>query len=98
MPSPNEDLKNFACQYLSFFDWKMAKPIYFQNMTLAVQSVKDGKTWGVISFDENFSKSLYDRIIEESCGSDMTKINIKLHGMAKIRFFAIYYVAHSLAW
>ena len=38
--------------------------MYFDNMASAEQSVRDGETWGILAMDGNFSKNLYDRIIE----------------------------------
>ena len=38
--------------------------MYFDNMATAEQSVRDGETWGILAMDGNFSKNLYDRIIE----------------------------------
>ena len=38
--------------------------MYFDSMASAEQSVRDGETWGILAMDGNFSKNLYDRIIE----------------------------------
>jgi hypothetical protein len=38
--------------------------MYFDNMASAEQSVRDGETWGILAMDGNFSRNLYDRIIE----------------------------------
>ena len=50
--------------YLFCLDENVVSPMYFDNMASAEQSVRDGETWGILAMDGNFSKNLYDRIIE----------------------------------
>ena len=50
--------------YVFCLDENVISPMYFDNMASAEQSVRDGETWGILAMDGNFSKNLYDRIIE----------------------------------
>ena len=50
--------------YLFCLDENVVSPMYFDNMASAEQSVRDGETWGILAMDGNFSRNLYDRIIE----------------------------------
>ena len=64
MPEENEFLANFTCRYLSFMDTDVAELVYYPTIDSAVQAVEDGKAWGVISMEKNFTRDLYQRIFE----------------------------------
>jgi len=84
LPSKNEHLNNFTCRYLSFLDTNVAKPIYFSNEAIALQSVKDGDTWGVVNIRENFTDNLYTRLIDSSCTSDMRQMDMEVFEKSSI--------------
>ena len=50
--------------------------MYFDNMASAEQSVRDGETWGILAMDGNFSKNLYDRIIEGDFNMNIVFLHI----------------------
>lgn len=85
LPEPNEHLSNFTCRYLSFVDASIAHPVYFTNLTDAVQSVEDGHTWGIVSMDENFSQNLFDRILDSATNSDLKSVNLELLEKSSIK-------------
>ena len=45
-------------------DEKVMTPVYFDDIESAEKSVRDGETWGLVAMDGNFSKNLFERIIE----------------------------------
>ena len=57
-------MANFTCRYLSFMDTDVAELVYYPTIDSAVQAVEDGKAWGVISMEKNFTRDLYQRIFE----------------------------------
>ena len=75
LPSTNEHLANFTCRYLSFLDSNIATPVYFNNESAALKAVEDGHAWGVVRLDEEFTKSLYERIFETTTNSDLKSID-----------------------
>lgn len=85
LPEPNEHLANFTCRYLSFLDSNIAHPVYFDNLTSALQSVEDGDTWGVVSMDGNFSVNLYKRLFESIGNTDLTTVNLELLEKSSIK-------------
>lgn len=85
LPEPNEHLANFTCRYLSFLDSNVAHPVYFDNVSAALQSVHDGDTWGVVSMDANFSQNLYKRILESIGNTDLKTVNSELLEKSSIK-------------
>ena len=45
-------------------DTDVAELVYYPTIDSAVQAVEDGKAWGVISMEQNFTRDLYQRIFE----------------------------------
>ena len=78
LPFDSQHLSNFTCRYLSFLDSSIAHPVYYDNLTAAVQSVQDGETWGIVSMDANFSKNLFDRILDSATSTDLKKVDLEL--------------------
>ena len=58
--------------------------MYFNDESSALKSVKDGETYGMISVHQDFTKSLYDRIIESS-SSDLKSVDLDLHNKSSVR-------------
>ncbi len=54
--------KNLSCRFLSYVDPEIITPVYFENLTSALESVKLGQHWGAMHFRSNFTNSLYDRM------------------------------------
>ena len=78
IPEANEHLNNFTCRYLSFLDSTIATPVYFDNESVALKSVEDGDTWGMVRLDQKFTSSLYERIFESVTNSDLRTIDTEL--------------------
>lgn len=84
-PEANMYMDNFTCRFLSYLDSTIATPVYFDNMTNAIQSVQDGHTWGVVSMNEDFSHKLYERIFDSSCGSDLNAVDPDVFAASSIK-------------
>lgn len=53
---------NLSCRYLSYIDTNFIRPVFFDNLTLAEEAVRNGKHWGMLEFKANYTDSLYDRM------------------------------------
>ena len=53
---------NLSCRFLSYIDREFVRPVYFDNLDDALESVHRGKHWGVMEFRSNYTNALYDRM------------------------------------
>ncbi|XP_039310391.1 uncharacterized protein LOC113006134 isoform X2 [Solenopsis invicta] len=61
---------NLSCRFLHNFDDSIAKKEYYVDFSKAKRDVQNGKLYGVIYFNQNFSESLQKRLEEAFFAND----------------------------
>ena len=91
---PGCELNNLSCRLTDYFkNTKTFDVRYYVNEKSAFQDTKDTKIWGYVSFHQNYSKALVNRILSPTKSNDETRtqstaqVNDKnLEEFAKIPF------------
>lgn len=59
--TPADSITALSTRFLSSIDTHLVKQVKYSNLDNAIQSVKEGKNWGVIFIPENFTTSVNKR-------------------------------------
>ena len=55
-------LNNLSCRFLSFVQEDFVRPVYYESVDQALESIRQGHHWGALEFRTNYSQALYDRM------------------------------------
>jgi len=70
-----ESVPKASILFLSSINYETFDVTYYQSLGEAIESVREGKNWGVVHIPENYTQHLQDRLFRPSQASNLTIAN-----------------------